>query len=330
MIRSAFATLGVLLLSIAVHAAPIDLGYAADYNVFTFGNLGEKGNFHIVGRTAVGGNVHGSFTFGDPAYNTEWKAAASTSYFTYIGGTNDAPLNVVGPGDAFIHQPGTERVNPPNASYAVYSDQQPNSYHYQTPPAGAGHASILFDKAKAYLTGLSQTIGNLKNIGGAVISGDDVSGYTLTANAPVTVFNMSQKQFENLYKISVPDSYTLLINVEGNVISRGTAHDMKINDDGNVNTVRSGNILFNFQNATSISTGNTIYGSILAPLATLNGNQNLKGQIIVDTLASSGEIHAAKFTGEFPPVSTPEPSTMLLMGSGLLGIWNLRKRMFRG
>lgn len=324
MIRSAFATIGVLFLSLAAYAAPVGLGYAADYNVFTLGNLGNgSGGIHIVGRVAVGGNVTTSLSVGSPGeYAKEWTAPVSTRFYTYIAGTNGKwNVNQQGPGDAYVGTAGKERINVNDAG----DGKKYRAYTAATVPAD--HALIDFGKARTELSLLSGTIAAQSASGGTVSKGGD-NRYTLTATSDA-VFNLSADEFKMLKSITT-NGHTVLVNVNGTNIRFDGGNNITV--DG-VQTMgdraKVANVLFNFRDATSIYLDGALYGSILAPNAALTTNHNLKGQIIVDNLVHSGEIHAAAFTGVLPPTSVPEPATLVLMGSGLFGMWSIRRRMLR-
>lgn len=52
-------------------------------------------------------------------------------------------------------------------------------------------------------------------------------------------------------------------------------------------------------------------------------------QIVIDSGQPAGQIDFATDTWSWDSVSTPEPTSVLLLGSGLLGLWSQRKRIVK-
>ena len=88
-------------------------------------------------------------------------------------------------------------------------------------------------------------------------------------------------------------------------------------------------VLFNFDDATALSLNAEINGSVLAPFAIVSGNSEIDGTVIAAQIDDNGEVDNAEFTGDLPcpPVSAaPEPSSLMLFGTGLLGLAALLRR----
>jgi choice-of-anchor A domain-containing protein len=144
-----------------------------------------------------------------------------------------------------------------------------------------------------------------------------------TSNA-VNVFDITAAQLasaNNPLDIVVPSGATAIVNVAGTSDSLGGA--IYINGSQPSETGDAGaNILFNFHDATSIWLGSQFTASMLAPFAVVTGNSTIDGSIIAAQISDNGEVHNAEFTGQLPAIAAvaPEPSGLLLMGSGMIFI----------
>lgn len=92
------------------------------------------------------------------------------------------------------------------------------------------------------------------------------------------------------------------------------------------NTTGGVPVLFNLANVTSLGANGMISGRILAPLATFNTNQAINGQLFVASVSNVGEIHDQYYSGSLPGTQTPEPVSLLLVGSGLVAIGFIKRR----
>lgn len=90
--------------------------------------------------------------------------------------------------------------------------------------------------------------------------------------------------------------------------------------------------IWNFYNATSITTHIQFGGALLATDALLNNNQEIIGTVVVENLNQKGAILQAGFGGTLPapaapPQSVPEPSALLLMALAFCAMaWCVRSR----
>jgi choice-of-anchor A domain-containing protein len=82
-------------------------------------------------------------------------------------------------------------------------------------------------------------------------------------------------------------------------------------------------ILYNFSNATSLTLGYTVAGSVLAPDANVTGGVDMVGSLVAASYNGGAEFHNAIFMG---PTYTPEPAPIACVGLGLLGLAYLRRR----
>ena len=68
------------------------------------------------------------------------------------------------------------------------------------------------------------------------------------------------------------------------------------------------NIIWNFMDATSINVNTAVYGSILAPKATISGNSPINGSVVAKVFQSNGEVHLGTFNGNTGFLSRRPPS----------------------
>ena len=68
-------------------------------------------------------------------------------------------------------------------------------------------------------------------------------------------------------------------------------------------------------------------------MALLSGTGQMGGTFVVASVGSTGEIHNVEYTGTIPTTftahRTPEPSSLVLLGSGILCIAGLARRKLK-
>jgi choice-of-anchor A domain-containing protein len=130
---------------------------------------------------------------------------------------------------------------------------------------------------------------------------------------------------------------TLIVNVSGTNVNFGA------NAAGPSLSSDQTNIIYNLLDATTVNVNTAVYGSILAPQATITGSQQLNGSIVAKVFNYQGEVHLGTFAGQTPFLVTvphsgggggnstgdvPEPASWMtmLLGFGFLGSIIRRQR----
>jgi len=91
-------------------------------------------------------------------------------------------------------------------------------------------------------------------------------------------------------------------------------------------------LIFNFENATSVTINNAFEASLLAPDANLQSSAFIEGNVVVDSVGSTApigaEIHYFPFdcSDDLCVLSMPEPGSLAVLGSALVVFAALRRR----
>jgi choice-of-anchor A domain-containing protein len=134
---------------------------------------------------------------------------------------------------------------------------------------------------------------------------------------------------------------TLIVNVSGSTVNFNM--DFSGAQNGAWDNLQQ-NIIWNFTDATTITVNRAIYGSILAPKATISGNSPMNGSVAVKVFQANGEVHLGTFAGNTgfivtvpphgggggggPTDGVPEPASWMTMlaGFGIIGSLIRRQR----
>jgi choice-of-anchor A domain-containing protein len=257
------------LLPTAAAAQQIDLGVAADYSGFFFGNVSKLPD--IEGRLAVGGNL--SIT----AFSIGGRVPPGSGQPSLVVGGD---LTAIGGGGIYDGYG--------NEGYAVYSGSRAPTvptyidFRKQTPNV------IDFDAERTYLTVFSQQLRDMPATGTVTKL---FSGITLTGtNADIEVFNLTADQVKgglDLLLDNVKPSAHLVINVAAD-----SQLKVKIGITMASLQDRHTKVLFNLHDADVVNfTGVLVLGSVLAPYACVRDSSgHLEGTIVAASWDSSMEI----------------------------------------
>jgi len=290
-------------------------GFLNDYNLIVTGTLTTGAE--VEGRALVGNlNIQN---------NTNIAVKNSSSY----AGTNAL---VVGGAISGSHNQESVKVKGGNVLLAGSNpNYSGNSNGAVIALTGGGTitqnsaaASVILHDAEAEMNWVSQTFAGMAANSTVVAPTNNQPGgvyFNAVANAPdgIAVFRVDGSLFssqysQNYFLNTAAGVSTYVINVLGTSVNFNHGNFL----DGFKLAGGSGNpnVLFNFLDATSIVGTNNVYGSILAPEATVTSLSTQQGGLYVKNFTQTQEVHLPPFAGN-PPPAVPEPSSLALLALGL-------------
>lgn len=289
--------------SMAASADVLDFGVAGQFNVFVFEDFTSRAS-DVEGAVAVGG----SFDVANYSVNELNKAVAGNALVV----ANDLTFKNGSVKNGNIDVGGTRSTA--NFGFSgSYTDSDP----------------INFANERTYLQNLSTSLNALTNTGTATYN---YGGLQLTAsnNTDAQIFDIDGSFFSaanNTTFSGFANGQTIILNISGFglTFNGGTGTDF---------SKYGFNVVYNFYQATALSTGSGATGTILAPLAEITGNNGaINGNVIAKTWNSNTQVNV---TGMFKPTEitglvvtpVPEPETygMLLAGLAFVGLLARRRQ----
>ena len=283
-------------------------GDVSAYTNVLNGANGGNGNVANTASLVVGGN----------ARNLNLGVAGSTAKvggtLADVGGSNGTVVEAGGNGSGWLGANGGTITTGKGAAFAAAISDDID--------AQGARLEADLKALSVSLSGLGTTAGN------SVIS--QYGAYTFNAVADangVSVFNLTEAALSGWqFTLNVADpATTVIFNVTG---------------DGNYNwnsglagafgPAFAGNIIWNFADATTLGINQTVYGSVLAPLANLQSNSAIVGSVVSAGLRANSGVKLGTYDGGnlgFSANAVPEPGTwaMLIVGFGFVGA-TLRRR----
>jgi len=316
--RSILGALVACSISVAAQAAtPSASDIVSGFNAFTLGNFST--GHDVEGPALVGGNLSGNGTFMNFGVPMGVALAGFGSVNVY-GSAGSSSFNANGlavkVGGANV---GSSFSGASSVSYGASFPATKTEMWNQITTLSSG------------LSGLAPTSTALPAAGSnnAVINAVPA---TVNGFANVAVIDIAASLLGSYPSLSVAlnGATTVIINVSGNYSAQPNWQN---------GAAWRGNVIWNFENATSVALGATgIQGTVLAPLANVSNATPIDGGLFAASYTGNGELHYKPFTGSSgllnsfgggPPqnnTSVPEPASLMMVGVGLAGLAVLRRR----
>lgn len=287
--------------SASAMASVLDFGVAGQFNAFIFENF-TSSNSDVEGAVAVGGNM----TVQNYSVNALNKPV--DNFALVVGNNLNYTNGSVSHGNIYVG--GTATTTSFGASGAIVNGSSP----------------INFTQERTYLENLSASIKNLSPTGTVTYA---FSGVQLFAsnNTDPQIFNIDGDLYNTKNNISFNGfsaGQTIILNISG----------LSIKFNGGAGTNFSGyNTLFNLYDATTLDTGSSAYGSVLATKADVVGSYAaINGNVIAKSWNNNTQVNLNAFKSTnvdglvVTPVPEPAQSAMMIAGLSALMLISRRRK----
>ncbi len=293
----ASGSIGLTTITSSASVADVDLSDPLKFSVYT--NTYTNSN-HVEGNVAIGSLQAGLDIWEGKSYigdlansNASFKCNVRDAVVAFAASNSDGTTNTAvwqeGQGYKIAIMSGEDIVR------EFITDNKLTGYESRTDIASR----------------ISTVINACKNTSAALYALEDAeTDNLLILNISASDFNSNGDYYDKLITESANAGKTVVVNVaDSGSVALSYSMNATTVGGGLGHQSWAGNIVWNFGNASSVSTGG-IFGTVLAPSASVTNYANIVGAVICNSFAQGGEVHQVNYTRGIPtqPTPTPEPS----------------------
>ena len=300
----ASGSFGLTTITSSASVADVDLSDPLKFAVYT--NTFTNSN-HVEGNVAIGSLQasldiwEGKSYIGDFANsNASFKCNVRDAIVAFAANNSDGTANIIAdqPGQGYkftVVSKGTGEEAEDVVVREFITDNKMIGYECRTDIASR----------------ISTVINACKNTSRELYALEDAeTDNLLVLNISAADFNGNGEYYDRLITESANAGKTVVVNVKdsGSVTLYSSMNATTVGGGLGYQSW-AGNIVWNFGNASSVTTGG-MFGTILAPSASVTNNANIVGAVIANSFAQGGEVHQVNYTRGIPnppPVVPEEP-----------------------
>ena len=312
------------------HASSAPFGALSAYNLVALSGNIVGTTADVEGRVAAAGQLTQALSIGATLNGDPWGSLANGYALVAAGGINVTSGNFVIGGTAST-----------GGGWAASNVHNTNVYFNDGdgPLKLGGTSPIDFVAEQKAMTTLNNNLSTLTANGtvGCATGGNPSFVGLCGSSSTLNVFNLTAAQFDStngnqldFITTAADQNATIIVNVTGSALVLNAPilingqQEGDTNDDNNL-------IIFNFENASSVTINAQFDAALLAPNAILSGSSQMGGNFIAASVGLTGEVHNEEFVGILPSFlpAVPEPGSFTLTATGvffLAGILLMRRR----